>query len=127
MPGLRVFDSIFDGRFRFGADRVQFVFAGDSRSHHSRGEPLNRISVLPGIDLFRRSIASRFEAGVAPDAISQRFDQGGTVARARPLYGFACRIVNSQDIVAIDADARHAIGASARREVGHRRRLGYGH
>ena len=78
-----------------------------------------RVALHPELDLVLRSVARGIVArGVRADAVGEGLDVRRAAARAGPRDGVRDGVVEREDVVAVDADRRDAVGAALDREGG---------
>src|SRR5204863_668217 len=83
----------------------------------------DRILTLPRFALSRvAGIGLPAALGMGALAVGLAFDQGRAAARPRPVDGAVCRLINREDVVAVDDDTRDAIAGSARCHIAQRMR-----
>src|SRR5690348_440423 len=90
-------------------------------------EEHERVALLPRLDFFLGAILRGIDFGVAVPAIGLALEERGAVAGARAFDGFRGRVVNSEDVVAVQADAGEAISLGAIGKINQRGLQAQGH
>ena len=112
------------GRFAFGSHRRVAVLVPFAEREQMRLQPLDRVAERPRLGFVDRAVAARVVRGrMALGAIGEEFDQGRAEIGPRPLGRPAHRRIDRERVIAVDAQAGHAI---ADRALGEGRALGAG-
>ena len=115
-------DRLVHLRFDLGRDRRDPLGRREAERHDLRLEPRDRIARLPGLDLLARAVAVAVGARMAARAVGLALDQRRALARPGPVGRGEGRLGDGGEIVAVDDDARHRIGARPVGDIGDRGR-----
>jgi hypothetical protein len=79
--------------------------------------PRNGIALLPVVDLLGRPVVGRIDLRVAVPAVGLHLDEARSFAATGAADRLVGRLVGEEEVVAVDGEARHAVGLRAVRDV----------
>src|SRR4029078_13206091 len=91
-----------------GLERFELVF-GHAELGEARARAVERIAPLPLLDLFLRAVEARVAHRVAEEAIRDDLDQRRLARGAGALDGLGDAALDIDDVIAVEAIARHAM------------------
>ena len=102
-------------------ERLELRLGRGARCQHRSPADRHRIARERGLVLGLRDVRRGIAKVMTHEAKGIRFEQRRPVAAARALDGLTHRVPHRRRIVAVDGDARHAVGGRAIGDVRHRR------
>src|SRR5262249_1259005 len=115
---------VLDDPLYLAVDRVQFLLVRRALGQQCLAESKDWTARLPLLDLLAGAVGEIAHAlGMSPRAVSPALQQCRAATAAGATDGVAGRLVDRQDVVAINLDAGHTVGRPARGDIGIARRV----